>query len=140
MKKKKTTSDALEILEMLYPVKPGSAREAKLAKYDRDFVVAQELYALRTKAGLTQEQLAKKVGTTRTAIVRLEDADYRGHSVRMLEKIAQALDHRVEIHFTPIVRPQSGTSARVAKSVRPDVRNSIDRVHKTHRKALDRPA
>ncbi len=100
----KKTSDALEILRRKYPVQKGSRRAEQMAKYERDFHVAQDLYALRTKAGLTQEQLAKKVGTSRTVIARLEDADYRGHSVRMLEKIARALDHRVEIRFSPLGR------------------------------------
>lgn len=108
----KKTSDALEILRRKYPVQRGSRRAEQMAKYERDFQVAQDLYELRTKAGLTQEQLAKKVGTSRTVIARLEDADYRGHSVRMLEKIARALNHRVEIRFSPLGRAAS-TQIRV---------------------------
>lgn len=45
---------------------------------------------MRESAGLTQVQLAKKVGTTQSAIARLEDAEYRGHSLNMLEHIAAA--------------------------------------------------
>lgn len=105
---KKKTSDALEILRKRFPVEPGSAAERRMEKYYRDLKVAEDLFELRTKAGLTQDQLAKKVGTSRTAIARLEDAEYRGHSVRMLEKIARALDHRVEIVFRPVVRTIKG--------------------------------
>ncbi len=41
-------------------------------------------------AGLTQAELAKKVGTTQSAIARLEDAEYAGHSPAVLERIAAA--------------------------------------------------
>jgi transcriptional regulator with XRE-family HTH domain len=54
-----------------------------------------------TKAGLTQAQLAKVVGTTASAIWRLEDADYEGHSIAMLRRIAEALNRRVETRFLP---------------------------------------
>jgi DNA-binding XRE family transcriptional regulator len=59
---------------------------------------------LRTKAGLTQAQLAKLVGTTASVICRLGDADYEGHSVAMLRRIAAALNRRVEIRFLPLPR------------------------------------
>ncbi len=63
--------------------------------------VARHLYDLRTEAGLTQQQLADRVGTTASVICRLEDADYDGHSLSMLRRIADALDKRVEILFVP---------------------------------------
>ncbi len=61
--------------------------------------VARKIYDLRTKAGLTQDKLAKLVGTTASVISRLEDADYDGHSLAMLRRIAKALNKRVEIRF-----------------------------------------
>ncbi len=66
--------------------------------------IARKVYDLRTKAGLTQQQLATRVGTTKSAICRLEDADYEGHSLSMLKRIAEALDKRVEIRFVPVNR------------------------------------
>jgi predicted transcriptional regulator len=45
--------------------------------------------------------LARKVGTTQSVISRLEDADYDGHSLAMLRRIASALEKRVEIRFVP---------------------------------------
>lgn len=63
--------------------------------------IARKIYDLRTKAGLSQRELAKKVGTSASAICRLEDADYDGHSLSMLKRIAEALDKRVEIRFVP---------------------------------------
>jgi transcriptional regulator with XRE-family HTH domain len=64
--------------------------------------VARKIYDLRNKAGLSQRALAKMVGTSASAICRLEDADYAGHSLAMLNRIAEALDQRVEIRFVPI--------------------------------------
>lgn len=63
--------------------------------------IARKIHDLRTKAGLTQQELADRVGTSKSAICRLEDADYEGHSLSMLKRIAEALDKRVEIRFLP---------------------------------------
>ena len=64
--------------------------------------MARKIRDLRTKAGLTQKQLAKLVGTTHSVISHLEDADYEGHSLAMLDRIAAAMDKRVEIRFVPM--------------------------------------
>jgi DNA-binding transcriptional regulator YiaG len=47
-------------------------------------MIARDIYTLRKKARLTQEQLAQLVGTTGSVISRLEDDDYEGHSLKML--------------------------------------------------------
>ena len=54
------------------------------------------------KAGLSQRALARLVDTTASVICRLEDADYEGHSLAMLRRIAAALDKRVEIRFISV--------------------------------------
>ena len=61
--------------------------------------VARLIYDLRTHARLTQKELAEKVGTTVSVICRLEDADYEGHSLSMLRRIASALNKEIEIRF-----------------------------------------
>ena len=53
----------------------------------------------RGKAKLTQKQLAERVGTTQSVIARLEDADYEGHSLSMLQRIAAAVNKRFEVRF-----------------------------------------
>jgi len=76
-------------------------------EYEEEIVnaeIARKIFNLRTKAGLTQLELAKRVGTSKSAICRLEDADYDGHSLSMLKRIAEALDKRVEIRFLPAKR------------------------------------
>ena len=102
MRKTRTrpTTDAVEILHRrYYEGKPE--RLAALEKARANDHVARKIVALRTKAGLTQRQLARLVGTTASVICRLEDADYEGHSLAMLNRIATALNRHVEIRFVP---------------------------------------
>jgi ribosome-binding protein aMBF1 (putative translation factor) len=63
--------------------------------------VARMIYEARTNAGLTQAQLAKLINTKQPVIARLEDADYEGHSLTMLQRIAEALGQRLELGFVP---------------------------------------
>jgi ribosome-binding protein aMBF1 (putative translation factor) len=102
-KKRKASSDAVEILHRrYYEGKPD--RLAALDTVRANDQVARKITALRTEAGLSQRQLAKLIGTTASVICRLEDADYEGHSLAMLNRIATALNRRVEIHFVPAER------------------------------------
>jgi ribosome-binding protein aMBF1 (putative translation factor) len=64
--------------------------------------VAQLVYDARTEAGLSQQKLAGMIGTTQSVISRLEDADYSGHSLSMLNRIAQVLNREVKIELVPI--------------------------------------
>jgi DNA-binding XRE family transcriptional regulator len=76
----------------------------RIAEYEQaaaDVDIARAIYDMRVQAGLTQRQLARKVGTTASAICRLEDADYEGHSMAMLRRIAEVLGKRIEIRFLP---------------------------------------
>ncbi len=79
-------------------------REAEYEEVVLNAEIARTIYTLRTKAGLTQQELASRVGTSKSAISRLEDADYEGHSLMMLKRIAMALDKRLEIRFLPAKR------------------------------------
>jgi ribosome-binding protein aMBF1 (putative translation factor) len=105
-KKQSATGDTIEIMHRrYYEGKPG--RIAALEEARADDEVARKIYQLRTQAGLSQRELAKLVGTTASVICRLEDADYEGHSLPMLRRIAAALDRRVEIRFIPLRRKSS---------------------------------
>ena len=64
--------------------------------------VARLIYEARKMAGLTQTELAKLIGSKQPVIARLEDADYGRHSLTMLQRIATALNQRVEINFVPV--------------------------------------
>lgn len=74
MSSKKQTADAVEILRRRFvgehPERLASVEEERLhAK------VARQIYDLRTAAGLSQAELAERIGTTQSAISRLERAD-----------------------------------------------------------------
>ena len=100
-RKQRTTSDGLAILDHRH-FQGRPARLRALAEATLNAQIAQEIHALRTKARLTQKQLAELVKTTDSVISRLEDADYAGHSLKMLQRISAALNRRLEIHFVPL--------------------------------------
>lgn len=83
---------------------------AKLASLERERLnarIARQIYDLRTEAELTQRQLAALVGTTASVICQLEDSDYSGRSLSMLQRVAAALSSRIELHFVRITRTRS---------------------------------
>ncbi len=98
-KTQKHTRDALALVEKL----TGNGREMAglIGQEQANLDLARKIYELRTKAGLSQAGLARKVGTTQSVISRLEDADYDGHSLEMMRRIASAMEKRVEIRFLP---------------------------------------
>lgn len=95
----KKALDATEILDRLTGDDP-ELREM-IAEEAVNAQVARMIYEARTAAGLTQKQLAVMLGTQQSAIARLEDADYEGHSLGMLRRIAEALNQRLEVRFVP---------------------------------------
>jgi DNA-binding XRE family transcriptional regulator len=101
--KKKLHSNASKFLYNRF-IAGDPKREAEYEEEVVNAEIARKIYALRTKAGLTQQELAVRVGTSKSAICRLEDANYQGHSLSMLKRIAAALDKRVEIRFMPSKR------------------------------------
>lgn len=93
------TSDALQILDAV--TGDNEALREAIEEATVNAMVAQAIYDVRTEAGLTQNQLAERIGSTQPVISQLEDADYDGHSLSMLRRIADALEQRIEIRFVP---------------------------------------
>ena len=93
------TRDAVKILNQL------TGDDIELQRMiEEEYVniqVAQMIYDARVSAGLTQIQLAELIGTHQSTIARLEDSDYRGHSLNMLKRIASALHLNLEVRFIP---------------------------------------
>lgn len=79
---------------------PGLAEE--LEKAGQAWDIAFQMYDIRKKAGLTQTQLAKLVGTKQSNIARIESADYTGYTWKTLEKVAKALKAKLEIKIVPL--------------------------------------
>ena len=63
--------------------------------------LGEKIRRLREAADLTQQELADKIGTHPSAISRIEDADYDGHSMSTLQKVADALDMLLLVDFAP---------------------------------------
>jgi ribosome-binding protein aMBF1 (putative translation factor) len=101
-RQKQKITDAAEILIQRIGDTP-ELRE-RIAEEKLNIRVAQMIYDAREKAGLTQKQLAEMIGTKQQVIARLEDADYDGHSLSMLQRIATALGQRLEVSMTAVRR------------------------------------
>ncbi|MBI1388293.1 MAG: helix-turn-helix domain-containing protein [bacterium] len=97
--------DALSTIRRKFGNYPGFEEGVDQAR--TDLVIGQLIYDARMEAGLSQAELAKRVGTTQSVISRLEEADYEGHSLSMLQRVAAALNKRVRIEFEP-AEPSSG--------------------------------
>src|SRR5437763_1875134 len=98
-KTEKKTSDALILLDKLTGKSPEIADLIEQERANLD--IARKIHDLRTAARLSQAELAKRVGTTQSVISRLEDADYDGHSLAILRRIARAVGCVVEIRVCP---------------------------------------
>ena len=68
--------------------------------------IAMQIYEARKAAGLTQAQLALRVGSHQSVIARMEDADYDGHSLSMLRRIAKALGSVLSVEFFSAPQPK----------------------------------
>lgn len=91
-----------------YPLRDYIANLTKDPEYaagleaeDRRLETALQIVRLREARGLTQQQLAERVGTTQQTISRLESAGYHRHSLRTLERIAEALDAELVVAMVP---------------------------------------
>lgn len=84
-----------------------------------EFAFLDEVLRARAEAGLTQAQVAERVGTTQSAIARLESGAMRhSPSIATLQKYARALGYRVEVRFVKDRGLPSASSAR--RGVRPN--------------------
>ncbi len=99
MKKKQQTIDAIEIIHRRY-IGGDADRKASLQEERVNAEVARMVYELRKEAGLKQKDLAELIDTAQSVISRLEDADYNGHSLSMLNKIAKALNRRLTVSMS----------------------------------------
>jgi transcriptional regulator with XRE-family HTH domain len=99
MTKKERTRDAIRILHGRY-VKDDPERKAALQEERVNAEVARLIHEMRNAAGLSQQQLAELIGTTQSVISRLEDADYEGRSLSLLERIATALNQKLTVVMT----------------------------------------
>ena len=71
------------------------------AAYDAladEFTIARELIAARARAGLSQAEVAQRIGTTQSVIARLESGK-RPPSLRTVQRFAQAVGARAVVRI-----------------------------------------
>jgi len=93
------TKDALKIIDAMVGDDPDLRQ--MIAEESVNAAVAQMICDARAEAGLTQKELADRIGTRQPVIARLEDAEYKGHSLSMLTRIAEALNRSLRVDMTP---------------------------------------
>lgn len=79
---------------------------------EEEYTLVREMLAARSKSGLTQEAVAERMGTTKSAVSRLEAAGKHAPSLTTLKKYAQAVGCHLEIKLVPescltLIRPRS---------------------------------
>ena len=68
-------------------------------EYDRltpEFALARTLIKARAKAGMTQAQVARRMGTTQSVVARIESGQ-NAPNLKTLQKYAQAVGRRIEV-------------------------------------------
>ena len=85
---------------------------AAYAESAEEYDLVRELLAARARAGLTQEQVAECMGTTKSAVSRLEGVGKHSPSVSTLKRYAHAVGCDVEIRLVPASRPASISSPK----------------------------
>jgi transcriptional regulator with XRE-family HTH domain len=133
MEKKERTTNAVEILHRRY-IGDDAETKASLQAERVNAEVAQMIYDLRQETGLTQKELAELIGTTQSVISRLEDADYNGHSLSMLSRIAKALNRHLTVQMTSVDEPRQTIQyvfREVIKGLRLKLGLQVDQLAKT---------
>lgn len=87
-------------------IEKASKRRGFTEEYEAlevEYALAHEMLAARARAGLTQEAVADRMGTTKSAISRLEAAGKHAPSVASLKKYAAAVGCTLKIALVPAV-------------------------------------
>jgi DNA-binding XRE family transcriptional regulator len=91
------TRNFADVIRTKMAASPELAEAIENESFNAD--IAEKVYELRKEAKLTQKQLAELIGTQQSVISRIEDADYDGHSLSILRRIARALGKKLLIEF-----------------------------------------
>lgn len=79
------------------------------AALEDEYILVRELLAARTRAGLTQEEVAKSMGTTKSAVSRLEGTSRHSPSLGTLRKYARAVGCTVDLRLVPATEPRAAS-------------------------------
>lgn len=84
------------------------------AGVEQDFALGQLIYDLRSEAGLSQRELAERMGTTQSVISRLEEGGGARNRLDTLGRVAVALDRHLVVSFPEVVPKQMKDAVQVA--------------------------
>jgi len=73
--------------------------EGARAGIEQDLALGQLIYDLRTAAGLSQRELAERMGTTQSVISRLEEGGGARNRIDTLARVATALNRHLVVSF-----------------------------------------
>lgn len=93
-------------------VNSSPERRARYEDARRDSGLGQLIYDLRIAAGLTQQELAERMGTTQTAISRLESGGGGAQRLDTLLRLAAALGRGLRITFPSLEGADTGLTLR----------------------------
>jgi DNA-binding XRE family transcriptional regulator len=80
--------------------RPGFAEAYQ--ELELEYALIRQMLKMRAKAGLTQEAVAERMGTTKSAISRLEAANRHTPSIATLKKYAAAVDCELQVKLKPL--------------------------------------
>lgn len=108
-------SSSLQKFKRKALAKPG-VKAAYEALHD-EFAFLDEVFKVRADSGLTQAEVAERVGTTQSAIARLESAAPKhSPSIATLQRYAKALGYKLEVRLVKEQRPTRRSRGRAAKA------------------------
>ena len=97
----KTTTDAIKILR--YRLKDDKELAMLVEEERKRLSLAERIRDTRKKTGLSQKELATLIGTTQSAIARLESGEYERLSISTLLKVSLALNCRLRVELEPAI-------------------------------------
>ena len=100
-------------------LKNAQRREGFRKAYEdpkEEYSLVREMLAARSKSGLTQEAVADLMGTTKSAVSRLESTGKHAPSLTTLKKYAQAVGCYLEVKLVPKSRPTKRLTRRTRKA------------------------
>lgn len=102
-KKKAPKSKVIPAKAVFAKWRKDPAYAAAYDELEEEFAIMSALISARTKAGLSQADIAKRMKTTQPAVARLEGMAHRA-SLKTIKSYAAATGHRVKLSFEPIAR------------------------------------
>jgi len=102
MNKKSTTKTHHQMVESW---KQEPEFKAAYDELETEFTLLRDLLLARQRSGLTQAEVAEKMGTKPPAVTRLETAlsdNRHSPTIATLKKYARAVDCKLEVHLVPI--------------------------------------